>query len=120
MSHPIIWLTWAFWLPTALLEKAAQGDSRGTSILPVFPTFPIVGSLPTWGLNQGTTLWGDYLVGGLHGILLLLMLVSCVPPPTSGCSALHHPRAMLSSERPRRQKRVLLRNYFHRPHELTN
>ena len=67
-----VWL-WMTLIP--LLEKKAKGESGGVSILPGFPLFPLV----AWGLAALLD-WvhpklGFYIIGGLHIILLVLLVI---------------------------------------------
>ncbi|MBI3886987.1 MAG: hypothetical protein HY302_14860 [Opitutae bacterium] len=77
MAYLVIWLTWIAWVPTVLLEKRSKGETPRTSIFPIVPLFPGLGSLAAWGLDALKPRLGSSLVGGGHAVLLALMLVSC-------------------------------------------
>ncbi len=71
-------VTWLAWVPAAVMEKEARGDEGGTSIFPALPINPLVMWLIGVGLNQLKPNIGTYVIGGLHGILLLAFLGSVV------------------------------------------
>jgi hypothetical protein len=67
-----VWL-WLVFVP--LLEKKAKGQPGGVSILPGFPLCPLV----AWGLAALLDWFhpklGFYIIGGLHVVLLVLVVV---------------------------------------------
>ena len=67
-----VWILLVVVLP--LLEKAAHGKSGGVSIFPGLPVCP----LAVWGLaallNGIKKDIGYYIIGGLHIVLLILMI----------------------------------------------
>ena len=74
----IVTVVWVLWLPVALLERAAKRDPGGVSIFPALPVFP----LAFWGiaelLDRLHPSLGLAVIGGLHGILLVVLIASAL------------------------------------------
>ncbi|MEI7751040.1 MAG: hypothetical protein WCJ71_03015 [Candidatus Omnitrophota bacterium] len=67
---------WLAWIPAALMQKKAKGESEGISIFPIIPFFPLIAWGIGLGLNNYKANFGFYVIGGLHIVLLTLHLSS--------------------------------------------
>jgi len=85
LAHVFVWIAWLAWIPATLLEKKARGESGGTSLVPVIPLFPLLGSIAIAGLDSLREFLGSRTVGGFHLVILTIMMASCA---LSGCRIL--------------------------------
>ena len=74
MFPPFLFLIWFLFSLVPVLEKKANGESGGVSIVPGFPVFPLV----AWGLaailDSVHDNLGYYVIGGLHAVLLACVI----------------------------------------------
>jgi hypothetical protein len=82
----LVILTWCLWALAAAAERAASDAAEGVpasqrggvSILPVIPILPVAAFGIAMAADVFFAPWGTRVVGGLHGVLGILFLVSFV------------------------------------------
>jgi len=79
-------VTWLVWVPAVVLQKKARGDAGGTSLFPVLPLFPLVGTIAGIAGNWLYPRAGTYVVSGLHVLLLASFVVTIVRAATAQTS----------------------------------
>ena len=82
----LVILTWCLWAVAAAAERAASEAAKGVpesqpggvSILPAIPLFPLAAFGVAMGADALFAPWGTRVVGGLHGLLAMLFVLSIV------------------------------------------
>ena len=66
-------------VPDKILEAKKKGTKPGgVSIMPGIPMFPLVFCVVAWGINLIKTDIGFWIVGILHGILVVVAIIYIV------------------------------------------
>jgi hypothetical protein len=82
----LVILTWCLWAVAAAAERAAseaaegvpESKRGGVSIAPVIPLFPLAAFGVAVAADAFFAPWGTRVVGGLHGLLATLFVLSIV------------------------------------------
>ena len=80
----LVILTWCLWAVAAAAERAASEVARrvpesqrgGVSIVPAIPLFPLGAFGVAMAVDAFFAPWGTRFVGGLHGTLAMLFVLS--------------------------------------------
>ena len=73
-----LFFVWTLISFAPVLEKKAKKRSGSISILPGIVIMPLFAWYLAWGLNQTKDNLGFYLIGGLHVILLVVLLFAAI------------------------------------------